>query len=1046
MDMMNKIVKVPERDVNKSPKVFTYDSVFDESVGQCEVYDKVVQPLVEEVLEGYNCTVFAYGQTGTGKTYTMEGSRSDPNCSWQDDPQAGIIPRALDQLFEMLNDTPGDHTVGVSYMELYNENLYDLLSPNDDLVKLNIYEDNIQKGKVKVGGLAEISVHKKSEIYDVLQRGSSKRQTAATKLNACSSRSHTIFAVTVRMKDAVQMMNGEEVYRIGKLNLVDLAGSENIGRSGAVDKRATEAGNINKSLLTLGRVITSLVEKSSHIPYRESKLTRLLQDSLGGRTKTSIIATISPNQIDYDDTLSTLEYAQRAKKITNKPECNQKMSKMTVLKEMTLEIERLRRDLEASRGGTNAFFISKDNLDSMEAHVKELEDKDKENTVRLKDLEEELEKVKTLFGETSATLEEKLKQLKKTEANLAETESVLQKTKEVLTTTTTQKEEQEHLVKYHFKTEKKLLNQAKILKSVATTSTNHVEKLHSKVSRVKRVAETNLSILQNFSVTDNEKTKKLESIIEEGSLDFLLGLEKQLTNNLLTILDSVGKANHQVPVSVNQLTSMIKLIKNSLKEKKERVDNFLTGVVTNSKAVSGVVDENEKKQIELISSMVSQTSSSLNDMKNAVMDSLSKTEGLQTSMKESLILLKEAREEEIKSISDLLDSQFNTDEVDVTLLFEEMKRLQETQRDMRVKKKEMMAEVDRMDEVLQKQINALTDKISRFMASIPSKKDKTTQRIQGTCDALSAKEDQIMSVCHEADGHASLYFQSIMDKIQASEAAGSVVSKVLIEQLSSCNSELKQGLQNNTVLIQDKLTSEFKSVFEDEDKNLDNLNCSLEEQLKKVKKHVEQTVTHTNLGLENLKKDILADKLRHNHTMTDLKEVIAERRQAVESLMSTQLRDESTGQTPQKTSFTFPNNLVMSSPHDRVLDRFRSRKNNDLAALEELSPDFDESLDDAFNLNEGGDTSDSRPSSADSQAENKNAINVRGGKSKLPKLESSFGKNSVKKNTVVWSMSLEQVYMRHTNYFTSQLFIKIYIARLKPSLEAILIPQHLSII
>merc|ERR1712025_836783 len=182
-----------------------------------------------------------------------------------------------------------------------------------------------------------------------------------TLMNANSSRSHTVFTVTVHIKEA---MLEEEVLRIGKLNLVDLAGSENVGRSGAKDGRAREAGNINQSLLTLGRVITNLVERAPHIPYRESKLTRLLQDSLGGRTKPSIIATISPAGINLEETLSTLDYAHRAKNICNKPEVNQKLSKKAVLKEYTEEIERLRKDLMASRE-KNGVFLANENYQEM---------------------------------------------------------------------------------------------------------------------------------------------------------------------------------------------------------------------------------------------------------------------------------------------------------------------------------------------------------------------------------------------------------------------------------------------------------------------------------------------------------------------------------------------------------------------------------------------------------------------------------------------------------------------------------------------------------
>uniref|UniRef100_A0A665VPQ6 Kinesin-like protein n=1 Tax=Echeneis naucrates TaxID=173247 RepID=A0A665VPQ6_ECHNA len=343
------VVKTGGINDKASRKTYTFDMVFGPAAKQIDVYRSVVCPILDEVIMGYNCTVFAYGQTGTGKTFTMEGERSpDEQFTWEEDPLAGIIPRTLHQIFEKLSENGTEFSVKVSLLEIYNEELFDLLSPSEDVSeRLQLFDDPRNKRGVVVKGLEEVTVHNKDEVYQILERGAAKRRTASTLMNAYSSRSHSVFSVTIHMKEIT--LDGEELVKIGKLNLVDLAGSENIGRSGAVDKRAREAGNINQSLLTLGRVITALVEKRPHVPYRESKLTRILQDSLGGRTKTSIIATVSPSSSNLEETLSTLEYASRAKNIMNKPEVNQKLTKRTLIKEYTEEIERLKRDLAATR-------------------------------------------------------------------------------------------------------------------------------------------------------------------------------------------------------------------------------------------------------------------------------------------------------------------------------------------------------------------------------------------------------------------------------------------------------------------------------------------------------------------------------------------------------------------------------------------------------------------------------------------------------------------------------------------------------------------------
>jgi kinesin family protein 11 len=340
-------------------RTFTYDKAYDSSTSQELLFNESVAPVVDEVLRGFSCTVFCYGQTGTGKTYTMEGPKRADGGVETEGPDAGIIPRAIKRIFGTLppEGEGCDWVVKVSFLEIYNEKLDDLLSadpssfqseggfqgglggggprtgalgitagaggasssaasssssssssssaalkPGEEKLKLV----NDEKAGVRVAGLEEIQVSSPRDCFEHLARSIAKRATAETKCNAASSRSHCVFTVTITMKES---FDGEDTLRVGKLNLVDLAGSECVGRSGATDKRAREAGNINQSLLTLGRVITALVEGMPHVPYRDSKLTRLLQDSLGGRTKTCMIATVSPATGNMEETLSTLECA-----------------------------------------------------------------------------------------------------------------------------------------------------------------------------------------------------------------------------------------------------------------------------------------------------------------------------------------------------------------------------------------------------------------------------------------------------------------------------------------------------------------------------------------------------------------------------------------------------------------------------------------------------------------------------------------------------------------------------------------------------------------
>ncbi|KAK7901255.1 hypothetical protein WMY93_018024 [Mugilogobius chulae] len=467
-----------------SRKTYTFDMVFAPAAKQIDVYRSVVCPILDEVIMGYNCTVFAYGQTGTGKTFTMEGERSpDGEFTWEEDPLAGIIPRTLHQIFEKLSENGTEFSVKVSLLEIYNEELFDLLSPVDDVnERLQLFDDPRNKRGVVVKGLEEITVHNKDEVYQILERGAAKRKTASTLMNAYSSRSHSVFSVTIHMKEIT--LDGEELVKIGKLNLVDLAGSENIGRSGAVDKRAREAGNINQSLLTLGRVITALVEKRPHIPYRESKLTRILQDSLGGRTKTSIIATVSPSSSNVEETLSTLEYASRAKNIMNKPEVNQKLTKRTLIKEYTEEIERLKRDLAATRD-KHGVYLSAENYENMVGQINIHEEQITEYTEKIAAMEEEIKKITELFVESKTKLEQCTVDLEEKQQRLEETKEKLCQEEFVCSELTVAHES--------------LYNIAGQLLNTVDVSTSDVSGLHDKLDRKTKVEQSNQQIQQTFA-------------------------------------------------------------------------------------------------------------------------------------------------------------------------------------------------------------------------------------------------------------------------------------------------------------------------------------------------------------------------------------------------------------------------------------------------------------------------------------------------------------------------------------------------------------------
>ncbi|KAF8090086.1 hypothetical protein N665_0487s0006 [Sinapis alba] len=339
---------------------FTFDLVADENVTQEKMFKVAGVPMVENVVAGYNSCMFAYGQTGSGKTHTMLGDieggtrRHSVNC--------GMTPRVFEFLFsriqkekEVRKEEKLHFTCRCSFLEIYNEQILDLLDPSSN--NLQLREDH-KKG-IHVENLKEIEVSSARDVIQQLMEGAANRKVAATNMNRASSRSHSVFTCIIESKWVSQ---GVTHHRFARLNLVDLAGSERQKSSGAEGERLKEATNINKSLSTLGLVIMNLVSvsngKSVHVPYRDSKLTFLLQDSLGGNSKTIIIANISPSSSCSLETLSTLKFAQRAKLIKNNAIVNEDASGDVIA--MRLQIQQLKKEVSRLRGIVNAGVDNQD--------------------------------------------------------------------------------------------------------------------------------------------------------------------------------------------------------------------------------------------------------------------------------------------------------------------------------------------------------------------------------------------------------------------------------------------------------------------------------------------------------------------------------------------------------------------------------------------------------------------------------------------------------------------------------------------------------------
>ncbi|XP_055988359.1 kinesin-like protein KIF13A isoform X2 [Sorex fumeus] len=357
----------------KPPKVFAFDYCFwsmDESnttkyAGQEVVFKCLGEGILEKAFQGYNACIFAYGQTGSGKSFSMMGNAE----------QLGLIPRLCCALFQRISVEQNESQtfkVEVSYMEIYNEKVRDLLDPKGSRQSLKVREHKVLGPYVD--GLSQLAVTSFEDIESLMSEGNKSRTVAATNMNEESSRSHAVFNI-ILTQTLYDLQSGNSGEKVSKVSLVDLAGSERVSKTGAAGERLKEGSNINKSLTTLGLVISSLADqaagkgKNKFVPYRDSVLTWLLKDNLGGNSQTSMIATISPAADNYEETLSTLRYADRAKRIVNHAVVNEDPN-AKVIRELREEVEKLREQLSQAEAMKAPEL--KEKLEESEKLIKEL--------------------------------------------------------------------------------------------------------------------------------------------------------------------------------------------------------------------------------------------------------------------------------------------------------------------------------------------------------------------------------------------------------------------------------------------------------------------------------------------------------------------------------------------------------------------------------------------------------------------------------------------------------------------------------------------------
>ncbi|THD00101.1 hypothetical protein EYZ11_000426 [Aspergillus tanneri] len=927
-----------------SDKTYTFDKVFSAAADQVTVYEDIVLPIVNEMLAGYNCTIFAYGQTGTGKTYTMSGDMTDTLGILSDN--AGIIPRVFYSLFNKLEET--ESTVKCSFIELYNEELRDLLSVEEN-PKLKIFENESKKGQngsTLVQGMEETFIDSATAGIKLLQLGSHKRQVAATKCNDLSSRSHTVFTISVHTKRTSE--SGEEYMSSGKLNLVDLAGSENIQRSGAENKRAAEAGLINKSLLTLGRVINALVDKSPHIPYRESKLTRLLQDSLGGRTKTCIIATVSPSRSNLEETISTLDYAFRAKNIRNKPQINY-MAKKTLLREFTMEIEKLKGELIATRH-RNGVYMTVDAYEVLNMENNSRRIVNEEQRAKIESMEANLRhKVQELFTLTS-NFNNLKKDNEETYAALHETNDVLEKTEIVLKDTQTQLEEEEMLRKAHQDTEEQLYDTGKGLVSTLDRTVGDVDGLHAKLQRKADLDATNMRAWQVSTSEVSDVTNQVDMSVvafQTQHSKLLKDMSEKINSYVMGELKNIqlnhsdvskwassfeiaeAEAKSQTCGAHDEMNDVLEEIKDLREEVKCKVGEGLNGLSAAAARISkDVIDEIAGFHAQLhasYSALGQQFKAMFEGMVGHLNDQKTEINRLRLELQEANLRTVEANRRASSQLAHTLEEEHTNAEVERDFLLSQIRTLIEDSRQKqfgRLKgkvegvRREIASSGDSLEHTTthyDRQVDEWVFKSEQFAKDVNASKDEIRTKMQNDWEVFDQRNASIQRATESVHEETVRIVNAQVNNMgKQMEALDDFVAKA-----RSQNGHYRDAHISSLERMASDVQTSYSSMHTQFSSFENRLN-KLQEDATQQKNCLEESAIplseDVRMPLETLRKNILN---------RPLKDYVP------------------TGVTPQKRQYKYPFVLPRTETHDSLKSRMRNSKDLTLLPFsgeEQLSP------------------------------------------------------------------------------------------------------------
>ncbi|CAM2105259.1 unnamed protein product [Caretta caretta] len=771
-------------------KPYVFDHVFQSSTSQEQVYNDCAKKIVKDVLEGYNGTIFAYGQTSSGKTHTMEGTLHDPDGM-------GIIPRIVQDIFNYIYsmDENLEFHIKVSYFEIYLDKIRDLLDVSK--TNLSVHEDKNRVPYVK--GCTERFVCSPDEVMDTIDEGKSNRHVAVTNMNEHSSRSHSIFLINVKQENTQT-----EQKLSGKLYLVDLAGSEKVSKTGAEGALLDEAKNINKSLSALGNVISALAESSTYVPYRDSKMTRILQDSLGGNCRTTIVICCSPSSYNESETKSTLLFGQRAKTIKN-----------TVCVNVELTAEQWKKKYE--------------------------KEKEKNKTLRntIQWLENELNRWRN--GETVPVDEQFDKEKANLEAFAVDKDVAINNDKPAATigvtgnfTDAERRKCEEEITKLYKQLDDKdeEINQQSQLVEKLKTQMLDQEELLASTRRDQDNMQAELNRLQAENDASKEEVKEVLQALEELAVNY--DQKSQEVEDKAREYELLSDELNQKSVTLASIDAELQKLKEMTNHQKKRATEMMASLLKDLAEIGIAVGNNDAKQPEgtgMIDEEFTVARLYISKMKSEVKTMVKRCKQLESTQTESNKTIEE-NEKELAACQ-LLISQHEA----------KIKSLTEYLQNVEQKRRQLEESVDSLNEELV-QLRAQGLNYSLYLKKVHEMEKEHLNKVETANEVKQAVEQQIQS--HRETHQKQI--SSLRDEVDAKEK--------LITELQDQNQKM--------MLEQERLRVEhekLRATDQEKSKKLHELTVMQDrrEQARQDLKGLEETVAKELQTLHNLRKLFVQD-------------------------------------------------------------------------------------------------------------------------------------------------------------------------------------------